>query len=70
MKSHRALLDTTARTVHLDFLEHGSATRQLALTLVTSAAVHHTTAQNLEDILVACEFPNVFLEDLPGMPLD
>jgi hypothetical protein len=32
--------------------------------------VHHTAAQNLEDIPVACEFPDVFLEDLPGMPPD
>jgi hypothetical protein len=32
--------------------------------------LHHTVAQNLEDIPVACEFPDVFLEDLPGMPLD
>jgi hypothetical protein len=35
---------------------------------VTNAFVHHTTAQNLEDIHVACEFPDVFPEDLPGMP--
>jgi hypothetical protein len=70
MKRHRALLDTAARTVHLDSLEHGSATLQLALTLVTSAAVHHTAAQNLEDIPVAYEFLNVFPEDLSGMPSD
>jgi hypothetical protein len=70
MKRHRALLDTVARTVHLDSLEHGNATLQLALTPVTSAVVHHTIAQNLEDIPVACEFPNVFLEDMSGMPPD
>jgi hypothetical protein len=32
--------------------------------------VHHTVAQNLEDIPVACEFSDIFLEDLPGMPPD
>jgi hypothetical protein len=32
--------------------------------------LHHTTAQNLEDIPVACEFPDVFPEDLPRMPPD
>jgi hypothetical protein len=37
---------------------------------VATLSVHHTAAQNLEDILVACEFPNVFPEDLPGMPPD
>jgi hypothetical protein len=70
MKRHRALLDTAARTVHLDSLDHGNATLQLALTPVTSAAVHHTVTQNLADIPVACEFPDIFPEDLPGMPPD
>jgi hypothetical protein len=70
MKRHRALLDIAAQTVHLDSPEHGSATLQLALTPVTSATVHHTATQNLEDIRVACEFSDVFLEDLPGMPPD
>jgi hypothetical protein len=40
---------------------------------VASAAplsVHHTTTQNLEDIPVACEFPDVFPNDMPGMPPD
>jgi hypothetical protein len=70
MKRHKTLLDIAARTVQLDSLEHGSATLQLAPTPVTAAAVHHTAVQNLEDILVACEFPDVFSEDLPGMPPD
>jgi hypothetical protein len=37
---------------------------------MTNPLVHHTTAQNLEDIPVACEFLNVFLDDLPSMPPD
>jgi hypothetical protein len=70
MKRHRALLDTAARIVQLDSLDHCNATLQLALMPVTSAAVHHTVTQNLADIPVACEFPDVFPEDLPGMPPD
>jgi hypothetical protein len=70
MKRHRALLDTATQTVHLDSLEHGNTILQLALTPVTSAAVHHIVTQNLEDILVAREFPDVFSEDLPGKPPD
>jgi hypothetical protein len=70
MKRHRALLNTAARTIHLDSPEHGNATLQLALTPVTSAALHHTVAQNLEDIPVACVFPDVFPDDLPDMPPD
>jgi hypothetical protein len=37
---------------------------------VPAASAHHTITQNLKDILVACEFPDVFPEDLPGMPPD
>jgi hypothetical protein len=29
-----------------------------------------TVAQNLKDIPVACEFSDIFPEDLPGMPPD
>jgi hypothetical protein len=37
---------------------------------VATPPVHHTAAQNLEDIPVACEFPDIFSEDLSGMPPD
>jgi hypothetical protein len=37
---------------------------------VATPSVQHTAAQNLKDIPVACEFPDVFPEDLPGMPPD
>jgi ATP phosphoribosyltransferase len=61
---------TAARVVHLDSLEHGSVTLQLASTPVPAASAYRTVAKNLEDIPVACKFPNVFSEDLRGMPLD
>jgi hypothetical protein len=67
MRQHKALLDTTSRTMHLNSLAHGVATLQLASSSITTPLVHHTTAQNLEDIPVACEFPKVFPDDLPGM---
>jgi hypothetical protein len=60
MKRHKALLDTAARVVDLDSPEHGSVTLQLASTLVPIASIHHTVTQNLEDISVAYEFPDVF----------
>jgi hypothetical protein len=37
---------------------------------VVPPSFHHTAAQNLKDIPVACEFPDVFPEDLLGMPPD
>jgi hypothetical protein len=70
MKRHKALLDTMARMVHLDSLVHGSITLQLSLPSAVPPSVHHTTTQNLEDIPVACEFLDIFPEDLSGMPPD
>jgi hypothetical protein len=70
MRMHRVLLDTDARVVHLDSPEHDSVTLQLASTLVPDASAHHTVAQNLEDIPVACEFSDIFPEDLPSISPD
>jgi hypothetical protein len=70
MKAHKALLNTATRVVQLDSLIHGIHVLQLSSDPVATPSVHHTAAQNLEDIPVACEFPDVFPEDLLGMPLD
>jgi hypothetical protein len=70
MKRHKALLDTATRVVHLESSVHGVATLQLSLPSVAPPSVYRTTAQNLEDILVVCEFSDVFPDDLPGMPPD
>jgi hypothetical protein len=70
MRDHKALLDTAARMVRLDSLVHGITVLQLAAHLVTTSSLHHLTAPSLEDIPVAREYPDVFPDDLPGMPPD
>jgi hypothetical protein len=70
MKENKTVLDIAARTVHLGSSTHGSVSLRLPSPTSIASVLHHTTVQNLEDILVACEFPNVFPEDLPGMHLD
>jgi hypothetical protein len=70
MKAHKALLDTATQVVHLDSPMHGIHVLQLSASSVTTPSIHHTAAQNLEDIPVACEFSDVFSEDLPDMPPD
>jgi hypothetical protein len=70
MKEYKAVLDIAARTVHLESPTHGSVVLKLSSPTSIASALHHTTAQNLEDIPVACEYPGVFPEDLSGMPLD
>jgi hypothetical protein len=54
--------------VQLDSPIHRIHVLQLLSVHVATPSVHHTAAQNLEDIPVACEFPNIFPEDLAGMP--
>jgi hypothetical protein len=70
IKAHKALLDTTAQVVHLDSPMHGIHVLQLSSSSVATSSVHHTAAQNLEDIPVAYEFSDVIAEDLSGMTLD
>jgi hypothetical protein len=70
MKEFKALLDIVARTVHLESPAHGSVVPKLPSPTSIASTLHHTAAQNIEDILVACEFLDVFPKDLPGMPPD
>jgi hypothetical protein len=70
MREHRALLDTAARVVYLDSPVNDMVALQLLVASTTPPPVHHTTTQNLEDIPVACEFFDMFPDDLLGMPLD
>jgi hypothetical protein len=70
MKEYKAVLDIAVCTMHLESPTHGSVVLKLPSPTSIALALHHTAAQNLEDIPVACEFPNVFPEDLSGMPPD
>jgi hypothetical protein len=67
MKAHKALLDIIALMVHLDSPVHGVAILQLAPSPVMTSALHHIATLSVEDIPVAREFPDVFLDDLSGM---
>jgi hypothetical protein len=69
MRDHKALLDTASRTVQFDSPDHGIVLQQPSPSR-TTPSLHHATTQKMEDIHVACEFPDVFPEDLPGMPPD
>jgi hypothetical protein len=68
MKRYKAVLDIAACTVHLESPTNGSVVLKLPSPTSIASTLNHTAAQNLEDIPVPCEFPDVFLEDLLGMP--
>jgi hypothetical protein len=70
MKRYKAVLDIAASTVHLESPAHDNVVLKLPSPTSIASALHHIAAPNLEDIPVACEFLDVFPEDLSGMPPD
>jgi hypothetical protein len=70
MRAHKALLDTVTWVVPLNSPIYGTHVLQPSSIPGATPLVHHTSAQNLEDIPVACEFLDIFPEDLSGMPPD
>jgi hypothetical protein len=70
MKMHRVMLDISARLVHLDSPIYGMVSLQLPPVAHLHASVYAAIAKSLDEIHVVCEYPDVFLDDLPVMPSD
>jgi hypothetical protein len=68
MKLHRAVLDIASRLVHLDSPVYGKVILHLLAVSHIKASLHHMVELKLEDIHVVREFPDMFPDDLPGMP--
>jgi hypothetical protein len=68
MKLHRAILDIAGRLVHLDSPVYGKVILHLPVIFCIKASLHHVIELKLEDIHVVHEFPDVFPDDLLGMP--
>ena len=70
MEGQGVTLDTTSQSVHLKSSIHGSMTLTLSDHMSLTHTVNQVEGKNLADIPVVCEHPDVFPEDLPGMPPD
>jgi hypothetical protein len=70
MRKYKVVLDIAAHTMHLESPAHGNVVLKLQPPTSTVSTLHHTAARNLKGIHMACEFPDVFPEDLSGMPLN
>src|SRR6185369_3039212 len=70
MKFHGIILDTSSRAVHENSPIHGSMTLCLMSPTPLTHTVNLVEDKKLEDIPVVCEYPDVFLDDLLGMPPD
>ena len=71
MKNHGVLIDTLTRTVMLRDPKNNEAflaPLSMEFGLLNVANAIHLVA--LADILVVCEFPDVFPDELSGLPLD
>jgi hypothetical protein len=67
MKWYKAVLDISARLVHLNSPVYGKVTLHLPAISRIKTSLHHVVERRLEDIHVVHEFPDVFSDDLPGM---
>jgi hypothetical protein len=68
MKLHKVVLDIAARLVHLYSPVYGVVTLHLLEISCIRECLHNVVERTLEDIQVVREFPDVFPEDLLGMP--
>jgi hypothetical protein len=69
LAQHKAIINTDLRIIKLS---HGHEEIQLSIPVVgsakTSGRVYKAIVQEIHDIPVVCEFPDVFPEDLPRLP--
>jgi hypothetical protein len=70
MTRHRVSLDNFSREVEINSPEYGHTLLYLPSPEYSKFCVYNTTGIKLEDILVVCEYPDVFPDELPGMPPD
>jgi hypothetical protein len=68
IKWHKAVLDISARLVHLNSPVYGKVTLHLPAISRIKASLHHVVERRLDDIHVVREFLDMFPNDLPGMP--
>ena len=70
MEGQGVILDMTSQSVHIKSSLHGSMTLNLRDHMSLTHTVNHAEDKKLADIPVVCEYPDVFPDDLPGMPPD
>ena len=70
MEEQGVLLDTLSQTVHINSALHGLVTVYLRNRTSLAQTLNQVEGKNVADITVVCEYPDVFPDDLPGMPPD
>jgi hypothetical protein len=69
LAQHKAILNTELRTIKLNYgQEEVLLTIPIAIPAKPFGSVYEAIIPEIKDIPVVCEFPDVFPEDLPGLP--
>jgi hypothetical protein len=69
LAQNKAIINTHQRTIKLSYVhEEVQLSIPIAVPVKASGQVFETIVQEIWDIPVVCEFPDVFSEDLPGLP--
>jgi hypothetical protein len=69
LAQHKAILNTDLRTIRLSYgQEEVLLSIPVAIPAKPFGRVFEAIIPEIQDILVVCEFPDVFPEDLPGLP--
>jgi hypothetical protein len=70
MTRHQVSLDISSRAVEIDSPYQGTTILYLLQRKCINSCAYAVEGAKLEDIPIVCEYPDVFLDDLPGMPPD
>jgi hypothetical protein len=70
MAQHHVSLDISSRIVEIDSPEHEPTIFYLPQRKCINSCTYATTGIKLKDIPIVCEYPDIFPDDLPGMPPD
>jgi hypothetical protein len=70
MTKHKVMLDISSRVIEIDSPYEGATTLYLPQQKYFHSCVYATIDIKLEYIPIVCEYPDVFLDDLPEMPPD
>ena len=70
MKQHGVIINTSFRILQFNSSTYGSMDIHLSQREIPTTVIYHLEGKILEVIPVVHEYPDVFPEDLPGMPPD
>jgi hypothetical protein len=70
MTQHHVSLDISSRTVEIDSPEHEPTILYLPQSKYLNSCTYAASGIKLKDIPIVCEYPDVFPDDLLGMPPD